>query len=430
MKVAYVAAGAAGAYCGACARDTAVVRGLRARGHDVEFIALYTPLRADRMPKGKCPIFFGGINVYLQQRIGLFRHTPALMDRIFDSAWLLDFVEKFAIDTRPEDLGAMAVSVLRGADGRQKKELARLVRHLARKSRPDVVNITNSLLSAIAPAVKQAMGARVVCNLQGEDVFVERLGSPWAEEAIRLIRRNAEAVDVFVAPSDGYADAMTSFLGVPRERIRVIRPGIDTALYAPRIERPAEPFQIGYLSRIAASKGIDLLCDAFQLMEAERPGASRLDVAGEAVGADAEMWRTKQQQLRDAGLGERFRYVGAPDLEGKVAFLHGLSVFSVPSRLVERQSVAVLEAMATGCPVVLPNQGIEREILALTSGGIAVRPGDAGELTLALTHLRDNPAERALLGRNAAEGIARHFSETAMVDATANLYESLTPFRP
>ena len=247
MRITYIAAGAAGSYCGACSRDVAIVRGLRGRGHDVNLVALYTPLRADRMPEGHCPIYFGGINVYLQQRIGLFRHTPGLLDRVFDSSWLLDFIERFAIDTKPEDLGEMTVSVLRGPKGRQRKELRRLVRHLRSAPRPDVVNITNSLLSAIAPAVKDALGVPVTCNLQGEDVFIRRLGTPWTEEAVDLVRRHAEAVDAFVAPSDGYADSMAAFLAVPRERIRVIRPGVDATLYAQGAPRLRDAFHVGYL---------------------------------------------------------------------------------------------------------------------------------------------------------------------------------------
>ena len=426
MRVTYIAAGAAGSYCGACARDTAVARGLQAHGHSVDFLTLYTPLKADRKPEGKCPVFFGGINVYLQEKIGIFRHTPALLDRVFDSGWLLDMIERFAIDTKPEDLGEMTVSVLRGRAGRQRKELARLMRHLRRAPRPDLVNITNSLLVSIAPEVKDALGVPVVCNLQGEDVFVERLGSPWSEEAVALIRSHAAAVDAFVAPSDGYADAMAPFLDVPRERIRVIRPGIDVARYASRRPRPRDMFRVGYLSRMTPAKGLDLLCEAFRLVESDKPGQARLDIAGSAVGSDGEFWKREEQKLRDAGLGERVRYIGSPDLDGKVEFLSELSVFSVPSRYPERQAVAALEAMATGCPVVLSDHGVEREILSLTQGGVAVPPNDAGELALALTRLRDNPDEREAMGRRAAEGIARHFSETAMVDGTLDLYQKLT----
>ena len=162
MRIVYVAAGAGGRYCGACMRDTALARGLVERGHDVDFLPLYTPVKADRSAPGVCPIFYGGINVYLQQHSALFRRAPALLGRLFDSTWLLDFVGSRALEVRPEDLGEMTVSVLRGPAGRQKKELAKLVDFLKHGPRADVVNLTNSMLSVIAPAVKDAMDVPVV----------------------------------------------------------------------------------------------------------------------------------------------------------------------------------------------------------------------------------------------------------------------------
>ena len=76
MRIAYVAAGAAGSYCGACMRDAALARGLIARGHEVLFLPLYTPLRADAPVPGLKRVFYGGINTWLQHRSALFRKTP------------------------------------------------------------------------------------------------------------------------------------------------------------------------------------------------------------------------------------------------------------------------------------------------------------------------------------------------------------------
>ena len=70
MRVVYLAAGAGQMYCGACARDMDMVRGLIARGHDVEVVPLYTPLRIDgEEPVETDAVFLGGINAYLQQTV-------------------------------------------------------------------------------------------------------------------------------------------------------------------------------------------------------------------------------------------------------------------------------------------------------------------------------------------------------------------------
>ena len=425
MRIVYVAAGAGGMYCGACMRDTTLAGGLVERGHDVEFLSLYTPVKADTPPPGTCRIFYGGINVYLQQHAGLFRRAPVLLDRLFDSPWLLDFVGSFAINTRPEDLGEMTVSVLRGRAGRQKKELEKLMDFLGRGPRPDVVNLTNSLLSAIAPAVKQAIDVPVVCNLQGEDAFVDRIGDPWRDEAVRLIREHARSVDAFVAPGESYADKMAEWLSLDRSRITVIRPGIALAPFEGTAEQPTDVFRIGYLSRIIPEKGIDLLCEAFRRLAREQGDTSVLAVAAELAASDQDFWNAQQKRLREAGLDDRVEFVASPNLAGKVAFLKRCSVFSVPSRLPERRGVACLEAQACGIPVVLPDHGVYREIVSLTGGGILVAPGDAAALADGLRTLRDDTEQARVLGEKAAAGIREHFSSDVVVENTLELYREI-----
>jgi len=425
MRIVYLSAGAGGNYCGACMRDTALARGLAARGHDVEFLPLYTPVKSDLPAPGACPVFYGGINVYLEQLSGVFRHTPGFLHRLFDSAWLLDLVGSRALDTRPEDLGEMTVSVLRGPRGRQRNELKRLVDHLASEPPPDVVNVTNSLLSALAPALKQRLDVPVVCNLQGEDAFIARMGEPWREQATALIREHAASVDAFVAPGERLADEMAAFLAVDRARIRVIRVGIDPAPFQDEAERPADVFRIGYLSRVTPEKGTDLLCEAFRLLEANAPGRHELAIAGEAGKAGRDLWEKEVQRFADAGLTDRVTYLGGVDFAEKVSFLKRLSVFSVPSRQAERQAVATLEALAAGVPVVAPDRGVYPEILSLTGGGVLVEPENPRALADALAVLRDDPDRAELLAASAADGVTRHFSDDVLAANTARLYEEL-----
>ena len=425
MRIVYLAAGAGGTYCGACMRDTALARGLAAAGHDVEFLSLYAPVKADHAPPGPCRVFFGGINVYLEQVSGLFRHTPAFLHRLFDASWLLDFVGSRALDTRPEDLGEMTVSVLRGPRGKQRGELKRLVDALTAEKPPDVVNITNSLLSAVAPALKKRLDVPVVCNLQGEDAFVERLGEPYRQQATALIREHAASVDVFIAPGEAYADRMTAFLAVDRARIRVIRPGIDLAPFQGEADRPSDVFRIGYLSRITPEKGIDLLCEAFRLLEANAPGRQELTVAGEAGKLGRRLWEDETRRFDEAGIAQRVTYLGTLDFAQKVAFLKRLSVFSVPSRQSERQAMATLEALASGVPVVMPDSGVYPEILSLTGGGVLTAPDDPHALADALAALRDDPARTRLLAASAVAGAHEHFSDSALAANTAELYEAL-----
>src|SRR5215211_1993889 len=149
MKIAYITAGAAGMYCGSCMRDNTLAAALARLGHDAVLIPTYTPIRTDEADVSQRRVFFGGINVYLEQKFALFRHTPWTLDRLFDFPALLRWVSRFAVKTQAEELGELTVSVLKGEHGHQRKEIDKLVEWLAAEVRPQLVVLTNVLLSGL-----------------------------------------------------------------------------------------------------------------------------------------------------------------------------------------------------------------------------------------------------------------------------------------
>ena len=90
MKILSITAGAAGMYCGSCARDNALAAELIRRGHDVTLVPVYTPTRTDEPNMSRKRVLFGGISVYLQQYVPLFRKTPRFLDRLWDSPRVID----------------------------------------------------------------------------------------------------------------------------------------------------------------------------------------------------------------------------------------------------------------------------------------------------------------------------------------------------
>src|SRR2546423_1116005 len=100
MKIAYITAGAAGMFCGSCMHDNTLVTPLRARGHDALLTPTSTPIRTDEADVSQSRVFFGGINVYLQQHSSLFRKTPWFIDRLLDIPRLLRWVSRFAVNTQ------------------------------------------------------------------------------------------------------------------------------------------------------------------------------------------------------------------------------------------------------------------------------------------------------------------------------------------
>jgi hypothetical protein len=133
-------------FCGACLRDNALVRALRQMGHAVVMAPMYLPLTLDEDDQSAgTPILFGGINVFLEQQSALFRKAPGWLHRLLAAPSLLRLAAGAAGKTRAEDLGELTISMLRGEEGNQARELDDVIRWL-RLEKPDVVCISNSLL--------------------------------------------------------------------------------------------------------------------------------------------------------------------------------------------------------------------------------------------------------------------------------------------
>jgi len=255
MRIAYITAGAAGMFCGSCLHDNTLVAALIAQGHDALLIPTYTPIRTDEPDVSQKRVFFGGINVFLQQKLAFFRHTPWLLDRLLDAPRLLRWVSRFAVKTQAERLGDLTISMLRGELGHQRKEVAKLVHWLASDVRPSVINLTNVLLSGMIAEIKRKVRVPILCTLQGDDIYLEALPEPFRGQALQLISEHCRDVDGFIATSAYYADFMAKYLGIARERIHVIYPGLNLAGHgAARPPADGKPAAIGYFARICRKK--------------------------------------------------------------------------------------------------------------------------------------------------------------------------------
>ena len=130
MRAAYITAGAAGMYCGSCLHDNALAAALQRAGHDVALVPTYTPIRTDEVDVSIDRVFYGAINVYLEQKIPLFRAAPKVIERMLNSPKLLGLVSNIGSSIDARHLGDLTLSMLQGEDGRQSKELDELVEWL------------------------------------------------------------------------------------------------------------------------------------------------------------------------------------------------------------------------------------------------------------------------------------------------------------
>lgn len=411
-------------YCENCLRDNLVVRALRRLGHDAILVPLYLPSKLEDTGKNNpTPIFFGGINVYLQQKSGLFGKTPRWIDRLFDSKVLLRMAARQAGMTNAGGLGEMTISMLRGEQGRQTKELGRLVDWLAKESKPDIVCLSNALLVGLARRIKGRLGVPVLCLLQDEDGFLDGLGQPYSLEAWRILRERLAEVDVLVAVSEYYAEVMRKRLGLVNQRVQVVYGGVDVDQYPPA-DAPPEVPTIGFLSRMCHEKGLDILAEAFiELKQDPSCRDLRLHIAGGHLSDDRGYIRTVQRRLSRAGVADDVRFWESFEREDRIRFLQSLSLMSVPERKGEALGYYLLESMAMAVPVVQPANGVSVELIGATRGGVLYEPNDAKTLVAAIRDVLENAAKRKELGACGRKAILKTYNISTSAKQLVEIYE-------
>lgn len=432
MRVLEIVAGAGGMYCGSCLHSNTLARALREQGIDVMLVPVYTPLRTDEESAASVPVAFGGISVYLQQLSPIFRHAPRWLDRLLDHPRVIDRLTRNAGGTQPEKLGPMTVSMLRGEEGNQRREFGKLLAGMEPGFQPDVIHLSNMLLAGMARPLARHFKAPVVCTLSGEDIFLDRLPEPWKSQARELLAERCGEMAALVAMNGYYADAMAAYLGLGRERVHVVRPGLDLAghatpeVVAMRSARRSDSVTIGYFARICHEKGLHLLVEAFGLLAASQPALDlRLRVGGYLGAGDRTYFETVRRRAGEVGVAERFEHVGELDRKTKIAFLQSLDVMSVPTVYRESKGLSIVEAWANGVPCVLPDHGAFPEMVAHTGGGLLHAPGDPASLADALRRLATDRELAHAHARRAHGVVHEHYHARRMADDTRRVYESV-----
>jgi glycosyltransferase involved in cell wall biosynthesis len=415
----------AGMYCGSCLRDNAFAVECLARGHEVTLLPLYTPTNPDEENVSRDEVLFGGISIYMQQRLAMFRHTPRFLDRWWDSPRVIKAFASRSLSTDPKLLGDLMISMLEADRGVLRKEFDKLLDWLKDEPVPDVINLPNSLLIGLAGPLKRALNRPVCCTLQGEDLFLENLLEPYRSRAIELIHRQAPDVDRFIAVSDSYVPVMSKMLGIPESRMSVVPLGINLKGY--ERGKPAEHvFRVGYFARIAPEKGLQALADAYVLFRKRTAGSPvRLEAAGYLPRDQHAYLDGVRNTIGRAGLGAELTYHGAVDRGGKLSYLRTLDLLSVPATYDEPKGVFLLEAMASGVPVVQPRRGAFTEIVERTGGGLLVAPDDPAALADGLYRLWQDRALRDALAERAFSGVRAHYSIAKSCDRLIEVYEAM-----
>ena len=417
MKIIYLITGSGGSfYCGNCYRDMIYLRAIRnVPGIDASAIPLYLPPDDTNRESGLDKnVFFGAISMYLREKVPFLRNMPAILDKVLDSGPMLRMAARRSGTTNTEGLEDMTLSMIKGENAFPEKELKRLVKYLTENGKPDVIHLSNALIIGLARQLKRFLDVKIVCSLLNEDDWIDEMAEPFRSNAWKLIGEEAPNVDAFITPSSYYKELFVAKTGFMGKNVHIIPLAIDTRnlnILPKKDNYPA----VGYFSRINSPNGFDKLVDAFIHLKTTNklPGLT-LHVSGGFTGSDKSFIAEQIRKIKSHGLKSFIRIY--PEFQGnsKEEFFSSIDIMSVPVRKHDGYGLYILEANASGVPVVEPETGAFPEIIEKTKGGITYSPDTAEELSAALVRLFEDNSLRASLGEAGKENVLKELSLSGM----------------
>jgi len=426
MKIAHIIPGSGGSfYCGNCLRDSKYVRALKELGHQVIKVPLYLPIFDDAHDLEEVPVFYGAVNLYLKQQFPIFRHMPSFLEHALDTKSVLEMAARKAGSTRAKGLEGMTISMLLGEDGNQKEELERLVDWLVDEAKPDVVHLSNALLLGLAHRIKQRMNVPVVCSLQDEDVWVDAMTDHYRKEVWNLMSERGKDVDVFISVSDYFAAEIHQRMIIPENKMQTVYLGVDTLDYTPKPVSEKQPI-IGYLSRMCEENGLAVLVDAFILLrQYPEYSAVKLKITGGKTGDDLHFIKEQKQKISKAGLENEVFWAEEFEGEERQKFFDSVRLISVPVLIGEAFGLYMLEAMASGIPMVQPALGAFPEVIETCGGGVIYSENTPDQLAKTLGELIFNEIRLQELSAAGISGVKQHFDIHAQAKKMMAVYEGV-----
>ena len=309
------------------------------------------------------------------------------------------------------------------------KDIALFIRlwRLLRRLKPDVVH-TRNLAAIECQFIAWSAGIR--CRVHGEHGWdVQNLnGRNRKQLAIR--RTYKILVNRYIALSKHIENYLIDCIGVSKEKIKQIYNGVDTKRFCPndkdrRLIFPKEfdtsdTVVIGTVGRLQAVKDQATLIKAFLYLLESKPGARqrlRLVLVGDGPLRERLITKIKDHEAEKLIwlTGERS---DVPEL------LRAMDIFVLPS-LAEGISNTILEAMATGLPVIAPRVGGNPELVEEGKTGVLVSASDHKSLARAMSSYIENKKLRQMHGNAGRARVISHFSLRAMVEAYSNIYSEI-----
>lgn len=310
-------------------------------------------------------------------------------------------------------------------------ELAALGILRARLGRLNLIYAVHHETGAMAARVGKSLGLPVVVKLACGGEFGDAQEALAHRDRARILAGLRAAERVIAISGEIEAEAQ-SLLGIDPARLVRLTNGVDRATFCPRPWREDLPPRILYVGRLSAQKRVDVLLKAFARLRqgaAAEPEPGKVDLSQvELLLAGAGPLRGELEALANSlGVAEQVRFLGGVERSQVVDLLRDASVLALPSSA-EGMSNAVLEALATGVPVVATDLPGTAEQLTHEREGLLVPVGDVAALASALERVLGDPELQRALG-SAAEARSQVYDMEQVALQHLELFESIAILR-
>ena len=386
MRIAWL--GKKSPFCGNVSYGLATTASLRERGHEIHFIHFDTPAT----------------------QLGRLHKTEADEEHDLVAENQPDVALPYLVKSQMYTIPSPRAS--------------RELRESLERIQPNLVHasLTLSPLDFRLPELCQQLGVPLVATFHPPfDAAVRNITAGGQQLTYQLYAPSLARYDRVIVFSDLQAEVL-SRLGVPDQRLAVIPNGVEHDQWQPGPSSLSERFGgrrvFLYMGRLATEKNVEALLRAWKLV---KPEGCVLVVVG-----DGPLRTTLETTYSDDSL---IWWGYEADQERRIALLQAAEVFLLPS-LVEGLSLALLEAMASGCACVATDAGADGEVLGGGAGIVISTQGVTTQLRTLLPVLRDQPLLTAELGRHARQRVLERYTLNRNIDAIEQLYGQLTPLMP
>lgn len=287
---------------------------------------------------------------------------------------------------------------------------------LIRQFKPDVIHAHNLFFrtTEVAALLRMVYHIPLVTTMhlgkaEGNSSVFNMLVTIYESTMGRFILRRSNRV---IAVSSAVAEHLRTITS-GAESVRVIPNGVDTGIFSPRYNRQDMPQKILFVGRLVSNKGPDVIIRAAPEVLSRHPQAQFIIVG------NGPLRKRLEQQVRSLGISDNVKFLGnrldVPQL------MRDAALFVRPSTL-EGMPLTVLEAMASGIPVIATPVGGTPEILHDGVNGYSVRVGDSSGLAGAIIALLDNSSLAEEMGRRGREIAVSGHSWDSIVSRNERVY--------